>query len=80
MPEYSSQKTGHSPTLPKLIVLFYILFVCKCVLHYCHWLTTQLQLTYISYHMKECEDTSNTSHEINKNSKILDVMSAEQVL
>jgi len=25
------------------IVLFYILFVCKCVLCYCHRLSTQLQ-------------------------------------
>ena len=38
------------------IVLFYVLFVCKCVLHYCHWLSTQLQLYHIisyiiSYHI-----------------------------
>jgi hypothetical protein len=24
--------------------------VCKCVLYYCHWVATQLQLTNISYH------------------------------
>jgi len=30
-----------------LFVLFYMLFVCKCVLYYCHRMTTQLQLTYI---------------------------------
>jgi len=31
------------------IVLFYVLLVCKCVLYYCHRVTTQLQLTDISY-------------------------------
>jgi len=31
------------------IVLFYVLFVCKCVLYYCHRVATKLQLTNISY-------------------------------
>jgi len=30
------------------IVLFYVLFVCKCVLYYCHGVSTQLQLRNIS--------------------------------
>jgi len=38
---------------PKLfIVLFYVSFVCKCVLCYCHRVSTQLQLKNISYHVK----------------------------
>ena len=38
-------RRGTAPTLPnQLIVLFYVLFVCKCVLYYCHRMATQLQL------------------------------------
>ena len=80
MPGYNLQKMGHSPHSSQ-IVLFYALLVSKCVLYYCHWLSNQLQLTYmcISY-QQGGEDTSNTSHEITKKSEILDMMSAEQVL
>jgi magnesium-transporting ATPase (P-type) len=44
-------KTGHGPHSSKLVVicvvlllfmLFYALFVCKCVMYYCHQVTTQL--------------------------------------
>ena len=33
-----------------LFVLFCVLFVCKCVLYFSHQMTSQLQLTNISYH------------------------------
>ena len=50
-------KTGHGPHSSKIIVLFYVLFIlyrsmyCLCVNVYCHRVTTQLQLTNISYHI-----------------------------
>jgi len=42
-------KMGHGPHPSKIVVLFYVLFVCKCVLYFCHGVTAQLQLTNISY-------------------------------
>ena len=44
MPGYNSQRRGTARILPKLMVLFCVLFVCKCVLYYCHRLSTQLQI------------------------------------
>ena len=58
MPGHNSQRWGTARTLPKLIVLFYVLFVsivlfyvlfvCICVLYYCHRVSTKFQLTNIS--------------------------------
>ena len=53
-----TRKDGARPPLFQILfvlciacfVLFYVLFVCKCVLYYCHRVATQLQLTNISYH------------------------------
>jgi hypothetical protein len=52
MPGYTTQRWGTARTFPKLIVLFCVLFVCKCVL-YCHRVATQLQLTNISINISK---------------------------
>ena len=33
------------------IVLFCVLFACKSILYYCQWVSTELQLTNVSYHI-----------------------------
>jgi hypothetical protein len=48
MPGHNLQRRDTARTFPKLIVSFCVLFVCKCVLYYCHRVATQLQLTNIS--------------------------------
>jgi hypothetical protein len=46
------QPVHHSVfTSTMLFVLFCVLFVCKRVLYYCHRVSTQLQLTNVSYHI-----------------------------
>ena len=57
MSGYTPQRRGTACTLPNFCVVlcivcfvsFRVLFVCKCVLYYCHRVATQLQLTNISY-------------------------------
>jgi hypothetical protein len=57
-------KMGHVPQSPTTFVLFYVLFVgvlfcvlfvCKCVLYYCHRVATQLHLTNISIYISHGE-------------------------
>jgi len=38
-------KTGPGLHSSKIFVLFYVLFVCTCVLYHCHRVSIQLQLT-----------------------------------
>ena len=48
------------------IALFCALFVSHCVLYYCHRVSPQLQLTYLSYYIISCQIIyHNISHHIN---------------
>ena len=49
MPGYNWQRRDTARTLPKIIVFFRVLFVCQCVLHYCHrWEPNCRQQIYLS--------------------------------
>ena len=59
MPRYNQPRRGTVRTLPNCCVVlcivcfvsFFIFFMCKRVLYYCHRVITQLQLKNISYHI-----------------------------
>jgi len=57
-PGYKSQRRGTAHTLHKLIVLFCVLFVCKCALCYCQRVSTQLKLTNITIYIRRGADKS----------------------
>jgi hypothetical protein len=79
-PGYNSQRRGTARTLPKLFVLFCVLFVlcrsvyclCKCVLYYCHRVAIQLWFNkYISYHIISCHISYIMSYHIYHNIYIM---------
>jgi len=50
---YNSRRRETAHAIPKLIVLFCVLFVCKCVLYYGNRVSTQLQITNISIYLSK---------------------------
>ena len=63
MPGYNSQRRGTGRTLPKLIVSFCVLFVCKCVLYYRHWVSARWQITNMSIKISNKSLQMNPSRE-----------------
>jgi len=55
-------------------VSFCVLFVCKCVLYYCHRVTTQLQLIYQIYHTQDTQHyyTNNAVSEVDLQAQVQD--------
>jgi len=45
-----------------LIVSFYVLLVCKCVMYYCHRVSAQLQFTNISFYIISYESNGRAAH------------------
>ena len=70
---HNTNFNGARPALSQIVVLFYVLFVlcrsvyclCKCVLYYCHLVTTQLQLTNISNIKNRVKNTAHTAYQCN---------------
>ena len=63
---YNSQRRGIARTLPKLIVLFWVLFVCKRVLYYGHRVSTHLQIILFFFKKRFIAQKINEIHMVTK--------------